>query len=103
MAVQTLREIAPRLYAAHKAEQARLLILDVRIKAVRSEMQRLERLVGHRELQAARAVSACGSARGRRAQRRAGEYLVERERKLEEAEAALARYRRRLRRLERER
>lgn len=87
----TLAELAPRLARARDAWLAWDRERDQRRRWLQSERLRLERLVAHRELQEMRAVAACGKARSTSAQRSAGIYLVRRQRKLEEAEKALAR------------
>lgn len=76
---------------------------NARVEAVgyaRADIFRLERLVAHRDLQVMRAVAACGRAKSTRARRSAGQYLVDRQDKLSDAQKALVRAQKRLSRLQ---
>jgi hypothetical protein len=81
-----LADIAPRLAAARDAWLVLERRRDVVVRTEIGNVQRLEGLVAHRDLQLIRAGAA----------RRSGSYLAERRRKLDQAEQALSRARRRL-------
>lgn len=97
-----LRDFAPRLALARDQWIA---YENARVEALRfaqDDVLRLERLVAHRDLQVIRALARCARP-GARPARSTGVYLVERQRKLAEAQAALRRAVRRARDLERAR
>lgn len=88
-----LATVAPRLAVAHRARRAELEELRLARIAARDDVHRLEWLVAHRELQAARAPYAKGSRRS------VARYIAIREAKLATARRMLDRVRARATRL----
>lgn len=91
-----LQDLCPRLAYARDQWVAFSNARHETIAMERENVWRLEALVAHRELQEVRAMAACARATTQGARRSAGAYLADRQRKLKDAQAALARAVRRL-------